>query len=60
MSPLAKTILADPKAKVQLRAFLAGKSEAANSADGSSDEFIEVQFEGQTLRVRPVVVPRAA
>ncbi len=60
MSPLAKTILADPKAKVQLRAFLAGKSEAVDPGDGSADEFIEVQFEGKTLRVRPVVVPRAA
>ena len=55
-SPLAKAVLADPKASQQLRAFLASKSEQ----DPRHATVIEVNFEGRTLRVKPVVVPKAA
>jgi hypothetical protein len=60
MSPLAKVVLADPKAKVQMRAFLAAKSEAADASQGNGDDIIEVEYEGRTVRVKPTVVPRAA
>ena len=56
-SPLAKAVLADPKASEQLRAFLASKSE---QGDPRNATVIEVNFEGRTLRVKPVVVPKAA
>jgi hypothetical protein len=60
-SPMAKKVLADPKAKEQLRQYLALKSAPASSRSASSGMFIEVRSpEGRTVRVKPVVVPKAA
>ena len=56
MSPLAKDVLADKKASTQLRRFLANRS--ANAPEGAV--VIEVKSQGRTVRVQPVVVPKAA
>jgi hypothetical protein len=70
MSPLAKAVLADPQAKGQLRHYLAHKSalaaQAAQAAPSAATEtahatVIELKSEGgRTLKLTPVVVPRAA
>jgi hypothetical protein len=59
MSPLARAILADPKAKGQMREFIAAKSDIAAAGAGERDDFIEVQFEGRMRHVQPVLVPKA-
>ena len=71
MSPLAKAVLADPQAKGQLRHYLARKSAIAAQvaqppADSAAAEpplatVIELKADGgRTLKLTPVVVPRAA
>ena len=71
MSPLAKAVLADPLAKGQLRHYLAHKSAiAAQAAQAPTDApvteppqatVIELKADGgRTLKLTPVVVPRAA
>lgn len=67
MSPLAKAVLADPQAKGQLRHYLARKSAiAAQAAPEAADAVpqatvIELKSDGgRTLKLTPVVVPRAA
>lgn len=67
MSPLAKAVLADPQAKGQLRHYLARKSAiAAQAAPEAADvspqaTVIELKADGgRTLKLTPVVVPRAA
>jgi hypothetical protein len=59
-SPMAREILADPKAREQLRAFL-----GLPATDGASRTFvppvvIELRTGGRTVRLKPVVVPKAA
>ena len=56
-TPLAKLVLSDPKAKGQLRKFLATKSA---EGDPRTSAVIEVTIEGKTVRLKPVVVPNAA
>jgi hypothetical protein len=58
-SSRAKAVLADPKAKAQLRDFLASKSAGVYRA-ASSEHFIEMQSEGRTVRIMPRVVAKAA
>ena len=60
-SKRAKAVLADPKAKVQLRTFLASRT-VRDAAAGltARAELIEVQADGRTLRVQPKVVAKAA
>lgn len=60
-SDLAKTVLADPAATAKLRRYLASHRSAA-SADAAAQELvIELpSTEGQTLRLKPVIVPKAA
>ncbi len=68
MSPLAKAVLADPQAKGQLRHYLARKSAIAAHAaaqapvaEASQATVIELKAAGgRTLKLTPVVVPRAA
>lgn len=56
-SERAKTLLADPSARVQLRTYLASRP----STTGQASVVIEVhRTSGQVLRVRPEVVPKAA
>ena len=50
-TPLAKAVLADPKAKDQLRTFMASR--------GAETVVIEVRAQGKTQRVTPIVVPKA-
>ncbi len=58
-SPMAKKVLADPKAKEQLRRYLATKS--AQGSIALSSLYIEVRSqEGRVVRIKPVVVPKAA
>lgn len=58
-SPMAKKVLADPKAKEQLRRYLAAKS--AQGSIALSSLYIEVRSqEGRVVRIKPVVVPKAA
>ena len=59
-SPLAKLILADPAAKGQLRHFLTVKSGQDVARPAASDAIIELRVGGQTVRVTPKVVPKAA
>jgi hypothetical protein len=59
-SPLAKLILADPAAKGQLRQYLAVKSAQSATRPSASDTVIELRVGGQTVRVTPRVVPKAA
>lgn len=58
-SDLAKDVLADPKARDQLRHYLATKS-LLSVARTPSGVLIEVQRDGKTVRLKPVVVPKAA
>ena len=59
-SDLAKTVLAGPAAKVQLRAYLANKGAGQTATrSASTGTLIEVRFKGKTVRVKPVVVPKA-
>lgn len=58
-SNLAKDVLADPKAKDQLRHYLAMKSAQPMTRDASG-MFIEVRSKGGVVRVKPEVVPKAA
>ena len=68
MSPLAKAVLADPQAKGQLRHYLARKSaiaaqaaQEAPTAPPPQATVIELKAAGgRTLKLTPVVVPRAA
>lgn len=64
MSPLAKAVLADPQAKGQLRHYLAQKSSLAAQSPATERPqatVIELKSEsGRTLKLTPVVVPRAA
>ncbi|MFP5461568.1 MAG: hypothetical protein ACLGII_08315 [Gammaproteobacteria bacterium] len=50
-TPLAKVVLADPKAKDQLRTFMASR--------GAQAVVIEVRAQGKTRRVTPIIVPKA-
>ena len=60
-SSMAEKVLADPKAKEQLRNYLAAKSAQTLSRSTSSGMFIEVRSkEGKTVRFKPVVVAKAA
>lgn len=59
-STLAKDVLADAKAKGQLRAFLAVKSAQGGSRSASEGDVIEVQSNGRLVRVKPMVVAKAA
>ena len=59
-SLMAEKVLADPKAKEQLRHYLAAKSAQTLSRSASSGMFIEVRSkEGKTVRFKPVVVAKA-
>lgn len=59
-SSMAEKVLADPKAKAQLRHYLAAKS-AQTLSRSASGMFIEVRSkEGKTVRFKPVVVAKAA
>lgn len=59
MSQRAKDVLADPRAKGQLRAFLVAKSSQGASASGDEPaSVIELRTaDGRTVRLRPRVVP---
>jgi len=59
MSQRAKDVLADPRAKGQLRAFLAAKSSQGGAANGDEPApVIELRTaDGRTVRLRPRVVP---
>jgi hypothetical protein len=60
-SQLAKDVLADPRAKDQLRSYLARRTAAATAAgDAGPETLIELRTEGRVLRLRPVAVPKAA
>lgn len=58
-SPLAKAVLADPKAGLQLRHYLATKS-SRSAETAAEDVTIEVTYQGRKVRVRPMLVPKAA
>jgi len=57
MSQRAKDVLADPRAKGQLRAFLAAKSSQGAAASGDDPALvIELRTaDGRTVRLRPRV-----
>jgi hypothetical protein len=61
-SQLAKDVLADPRAKDQLRSYLARRTAAANAPGEApaGDTLIELRSAGRVLRLRPVTVPKAA
>lgn len=62
-SQLAKDVLADPRAKDQLRSYLARRTAAANTpgeAAAGNEPLIELRADGRVLRLRPVTVPKAA
>jgi hypothetical protein len=61
-SRLAREVLADPRAKDQLRTFLATKSSMTmnQGRDSSTGTFIEFSSEGRKVRVIPTVVRKAA
>lgn len=59
-SSLAKDVLADAKAKGQLRAFLAVKSAQGGDRSGRDSDVIEVLSNGRLVRVKPMVVAKAA
>jgi hypothetical protein len=50
---LAKKVLADPRAKGQLREFIVSRRQGATVIELRDEE-------GRTVRYRPVVVPKAA
>lgn len=56
-SDLAKAVLADPKARTQLREYLV--THQASRAGGAT-VVIEVENKGTKRAVTPVVVPKAA
>ena len=56
-SERAKTLLADPSARVQLRSFLVSRVSASGQL---SNSIVINQRSGQVLRVQPEVVPKAA
>ncbi|MFT4247078.1 MAG: hypothetical protein QM581_03440 [Pseudomonas sp.] len=55
-SQLAKDVLADPRGKQALRRYLAS---ATTGAPRAPQQGIEVKSQGRTIRVYPVVVPKA-
>ena len=55
-SPLAQRVLADPKARTQLRGYL-GSSIPGEKPEASPK--IELRAGGKTLVYQPVVVPKA-
>ncbi|MEO8938827.1 MAG: hypothetical protein ABI277_10420 [Burkholderiaceae bacterium] len=55
-SPLAKRVLADPKARGQLRAFIGSSLFGGKPTDATR---IEVHTAGKTILYQPVVVPKA-
>jgi hypothetical protein len=63
-SQLAKDVLADPRAKDQLRSYLARRTAAATTVtvagEAGPETLIELRTEGRVLRLRPVAVPKAA
>jgi hypothetical protein len=61
-SNLAKQILSDPQGKVILRTYLANKASLpASSKSSATNTLIELpQEKGKVVRIRPIVVPKAA
>lgn len=62
-SPTAKALMADPQARAKLRAFLTVETTIDEKRPPiDEDEYVIVvqSKAGKTLRVRPVIVPKAA
>lgn len=59
-SDLARVVLADPKAKGQLRQFLVVRDAKTGRIIDTSRKPIEVTTAAGKILVRPVVVPKAA
>lgn len=60
-SDRANTLLADPAARGQLRAYLASRS--AHNPERKPDPAAVIEMrsnEGEVVRLRPIVVPKAA
>ncbi|MDY7574487.1 hypothetical protein [Actimicrobium sp. CCI2.3] len=62
-SALAKAILSSPTDKVKLRSYMAAMGRAKKSPDtlfdNTSQVLIVTNQDGQSISVRPVVVPKA-
>lgn len=58
-SSIARDVLADPRAREQLRTFLTTPTPAASTRAGAPGPVIELRIGGRTLRFKPVVVPKA-
>jgi hypothetical protein len=61
-SPLAREVLADPLASEQLRQFMVARERSASGerAPVGPQVIVLRQTQGRTLRLKPVVVPKAA
>lgn len=70
-SDLAKAVLADPAATAKLRSYLASKRSAVTSSAAAAsvataaagDDGVVIELAsggGRTLRLKPVIVPKAA
>ncbi len=61
-SPLAREVLADPQASEQLRQFMVARerSAAGERVAPASQVIVLRQPKGRTLRLKPMVVPKAA
>jgi hypothetical protein len=60
-TPLAKKVLADPRGKVQLRAYLETRSSSSNFEGTRPIASVQVRSkEGKIISVRPLIVPKAA
>lgn len=60
-SDRANTLLADPAARGQLRAYLASRATHNSSRKPDPSTIIEMRSTGgEVLRLRPIVVPKAA
>jgi hypothetical protein len=57
---LAGKVLADPKAKEQLRQYLVSRRDARSGQYASKDRSIEVRSESGTIIVKPTIVRKAA
>jgi hypothetical protein len=58
-SPLARDVLADPRASEQLRTFLVTPAASATTRVAAPGSVIELRSAGRNLRFKPVLVPKA-
>jgi hypothetical protein len=58
-SPLARDLLADPKAREQLRAFLVMPAAPVGPRNLAPSAVIDVRTGGRSVRFKAVMVPKA-